>query len=206
VSANVPTRQTRSGELSMWKGCATAASARAAFSSALLAAVGMSGPTAAFEGRHGVWDQLTGPFELKQPRAATESDSASNARTSSSFRPNIIRRRPLAMALDLRGKVRVADIEAINVETYHSPTARSAASRRNGIRKRARPPTTASRICWRLGSSDGFVKGRQLFARSACATRRCAQLMQRIRSRGELRSFTQQFPGKLVTANRGADA
>jgi len=50
----------------MWKGCTTAASARAGVFSALLAADGMSGPTAAFEGRHGVWDQVTGPFELKR--------------------------------------------------------------------------------------------------------------------------------------------
>jgi len=66
VSSNVATRQTRSGELSMWKGCATAAATRAGVFAALLAHEGMTGPTAAFEGRHGVWDQVTGPFELGQ--------------------------------------------------------------------------------------------------------------------------------------------
>ena len=66
VTANVPTRQTRSGELAMWKGVATAASARAGVFAALLAADGMTGPTAAFEGRHGVWDQVTGPFKFKR--------------------------------------------------------------------------------------------------------------------------------------------
>ena len=64
VTAHVPTRQTRSGELSMWKGCATAASAKAGVFAAQLAQLGMTGPTAAFEGRHGVWEQVTGRFDL----------------------------------------------------------------------------------------------------------------------------------------------
>src|ERR671918_2435045 len=64
ATANVPTRQTRAGELSMWKGCATAASAKAGVFAALLACDGMTGPTEAFEGHHGLMEQVTGPFEL----------------------------------------------------------------------------------------------------------------------------------------------
>src|SRR6202007_1935489 len=64
VTANVATRQTRAGELSMWKGCATAAAAKAGLFAAQLAKAGMTGPTAAFEGRHGVFEQVTGRFEL----------------------------------------------------------------------------------------------------------------------------------------------
>src|SRR2546426_5750805 len=50
VTANLATRQTRAGELAMWKGCATAAAAKAGLFAALLAKEGMTGPTAAFEG------------------------------------------------------------------------------------------------------------------------------------------------------------
>src|SRR5947208_5041447 len=64
VSANVPTRQNRAGELSMWKGCATPTAASAGVFAAILAKEGVTGPTQAFEGRHGVWEQVTGPFEL----------------------------------------------------------------------------------------------------------------------------------------------
>ena len=64
VTANIPTRQTRAGELSMWKGAATAAAARAGVTAALLAAEGMTGPTAAFEGKDGIWERVTGQFEL----------------------------------------------------------------------------------------------------------------------------------------------
>jgi 2-methylcitrate dehydratase len=41
VTANVPTRQTRTGELAMWKGCATAAAAKAGLFAAQLAKAGM---------------------------------------------------------------------------------------------------------------------------------------------------------------------
>jgi 2-methylcitrate dehydratase len=62
--ASVPLRSTRSGELTEWKNAASAYATRDGLFAALLAAEGMAGPSHAFEGRHGLWDQITGPFEL----------------------------------------------------------------------------------------------------------------------------------------------
>jgi 2-methylcitrate dehydratase len=62
--ANVPMRATRAGKLSLWKGAATAFAIRNAVFATLCAADGMTGPDAPFEGRHGLWDQITGPFAL----------------------------------------------------------------------------------------------------------------------------------------------
>jgi 2-methylcitrate dehydratase len=61
---NVALRQTRAGELSMWKGCAFANAARNGVFAALLAAEGMTGPAPIFEGEVGIMKLLTGPFEL----------------------------------------------------------------------------------------------------------------------------------------------
>lgn len=63
--ANTALRQTRAGELSMWKGCAFANAARNGVFAALLAAEGMTGPAPIFEGELGFMKLLTGPFELK---------------------------------------------------------------------------------------------------------------------------------------------
>ncbi|HXQ53108.1 MAG TPA: MmgE/PrpD family protein [Stellaceae bacterium] len=63
--ANVPLRATRAGELSKWKGAATAFACRNAVYAAQLAAEGMTGPEAAFTGRHGAFEQLGGAFELQ---------------------------------------------------------------------------------------------------------------------------------------------
>jgi len=62
--ANTALRQTRAGELSMWKGCAFANAARNGVFAALLAADGMTGPAPIFEGDVGIMKLLTGPFEV----------------------------------------------------------------------------------------------------------------------------------------------
>src|SRR5207248_5286138 len=61
---NVALRQTRAGELSMWKGCAFANAARNGVFAAILTAEGMTGPAPIFEGDLGIMKLLTGPFEL----------------------------------------------------------------------------------------------------------------------------------------------
>ncbi len=59
-------RATRAGKLYVVvEGAATGLRAvRNAVFATLLAADGMTGPEAPFEGRHGLWEQVTGPFEL----------------------------------------------------------------------------------------------------------------------------------------------
>ena len=64
AASNLPLRVTRSGELTPWKNVATAYAARNGLFAALLAAEGMSGPGNAFDGRNGLWEKVTGPFEL----------------------------------------------------------------------------------------------------------------------------------------------
>src|SRR5437868_1860310 len=63
---NTALRQTRSGELSMWKGCAFANAARNAVFAAELAAEGLTGPAPIFEGDLGFMKLLTGPFQVGQ--------------------------------------------------------------------------------------------------------------------------------------------
>jgi 2-methylcitrate dehydratase len=117
VSANVATRQTRAGELSMWKGCATAAAAKAGLFAAQLAKAGMTGPTEAFEGRHGLFEQVTGPFELGAFGGA-DRPFAIERTNFKFFAAEYHAQAPLAIALGLRDKVRADEIEALDVQTY----------------------------------------------------------------------------------------
>jgi len=57
-------RLTRSGELSMWKGCAFAFAARNGVFAAQLASLGMTGPSPLFEGEMGFIQQVSGPLDL----------------------------------------------------------------------------------------------------------------------------------------------
>jgi 2-methylcitrate dehydratase len=70
VVPHLPTYQTRSGELAMWKGCAGPNGARHGIFAARLAEEGMTGPFEAFEGVFGVWKQTLGEaasFALPAP-------------------------------------------------------------------------------------------------------------------------------------------
>ncbi|MBS0169969.1 MAG: MmgE/PrpD family protein [Nitrospira sp.] len=62
--ANVALRQTRVGDLSMWKACAFSNAARNGLFAALLARLGMTGPAPIFEGEKGFMKLVSGPFDL----------------------------------------------------------------------------------------------------------------------------------------------
>jgi 2-methylcitrate dehydratase len=117
TTANVATRQTRAGELAMWKGCATATAAKAGLFAAQLAKEGMTGPTAAFEGRHGLGEQVTGPFEIGA-LGGRDRPFAIERTNFKFFAAEYHAQAPLAMALTLRGKVPIEEIEAIEVQIY----------------------------------------------------------------------------------------
>lgn len=63
---NIATRQTRTGQISMWKACAFSNAARNAVFAANLARQGFTGPHEIFEGPKGVFKMLTGrPFDVE---------------------------------------------------------------------------------------------------------------------------------------------
>jgi 2-methylcitrate dehydratase len=70
--ANIALRQTRVGDLSMWKACAFANASRNAVFAAQLARQGMTGPSPIFEGEKGFMKLVSGSFGLP-PLAAEQS-------------------------------------------------------------------------------------------------------------------------------------
>lgn len=196
VTAHIPTRQTRSGELSMWKGVATAAAARAGVSSALLAQAGMTGPTAAFEGRHGVWDQVTGKFQLGPMGGGNVQFGIE--RTNLKFFPSEYHSQaPLAIALALRKKVAIADIEAINVQTYYTAWSEIGSEPEKWNPQTRETADHSMPYLLALGLIDGRITVDSFSAErmNDPATR---QLMNRIKI-AENKEFTRQFSAKLMT-------
>ena len=196
VSSNVATRQTRSGELSMWKGCATAAATRAGVFAALLAREGMTGPTAAFEGRHGVWDQVTGPFELG--RLGGEGGAFGIERINFKYFPSEYHSQaPLWMALDLRSKVRVEEIETIDVQTYHMAYSEIGSEPEKWDPQTRETADHSLPYLLALALTDGRITA-DSFSPKRMQDPELRQLMRRIRI-AENPEFTRQFPSKMVT-------
>lgn len=118
---HMPTYQTRSGELSMWKGCAGPNGARHGVFAARLAQEGMTGPYNAFEGIFGIWKQglgRVGEFRLPRP-----GDGATLGIVQTNIKRYPVRdscQLPIDTALELRRKVDVARIRKLAVDTYKS--------------------------------------------------------------------------------------
>ena len=131
ITPSLPLAVTRSGELSMWKGCATAASSRSAVFAALLAAEGMQGPGEPFDGKRGLWEQAVGKpveiidFPMGGSRKADDPFRI-NQTIVKSYPSQIHTQAPIGLALELGKKVALADIKSIHIDTYH--TAASTAS------------------------------------------------------------------------------
>lgn len=62
--SNVALRQTRVGDMSMWKACAFSNASRNGVFAAMLAQRGMTGPSPIFEGEKGFMKLVSGPFDL----------------------------------------------------------------------------------------------------------------------------------------------
>src|SRR6266576_688128 len=116
ATSNLPLRVTRSGELTPWKNVATAYAARNGLFAALLAAEGMSGPGNAFEGRNGLWENVTGPFELA--RFPDQDGAYLTPRVQLKYWPIETNGQPAVWAaLQLRAKTKPDEIKEIQVFT-----------------------------------------------------------------------------------------
>jgi 2-methylcitrate dehydratase len=126
ITTGVPLGVTRIGELSMWKGCATAAAVRTGVFAAELAAEGMTGPVNPFEGRDGLWQHLG----VEAPKWEAFGGGAKPFRiTAISFKayPSVVHTQgPIGLVLDLRQQVVTAEIESVHVATYGEAVRRTA--------------------------------------------------------------------------------
>src|SRR6202012_3000057 len=117
AAAGGPIRATRSGQLSMWKGCATAYAVRNAAFAIQLAAAGMTGPPAPFEGRNGVFDLITGEFTL-DPFGPAAADYKITTTSLKYWPLGTHLQGPVWAGRRLRDLTGVAAIESLAVGTY----------------------------------------------------------------------------------------
>ncbi len=121
ATPNVTLRQTRSGELSHWKGCAFANASRNAVFAARLAAEGLTGPAPIFEGEMGFFKQVSGKFDLPPLGGeANNTDGFMMTKTSIKFWPaEYHSQSAIKAALELRPQIADATaIKSIVIESF----------------------------------------------------------------------------------------
>jgi 2-methylcitrate dehydratase len=117
--ANMPMRNTRAGQLSLWKGVATAYAVRNAVFGVQLANAGMTGPEAPFSGRHGLTDLITGPIEL--PPFGERPEDFFMPRAKIKYWPVAHAMQTIVWAgIALRKQVSAEQLASIDVQTFWS--------------------------------------------------------------------------------------
>ena len=114
VVPNICLNQTRNGQLSNWKGFAGPNGSRNGLFAALLAREGVTGPAEPFEGKAGLMKHLNNPFEL----GVLGGKGVPFKIEGTFYKCMPVRytvQLPVWIALELRKKVRIADIEAVCV-------------------------------------------------------------------------------------------
>jgi 2-methylcitrate dehydratase len=115
---NVATRQTRTGQLSMWKACAFSNAARNGIFAADLARRGMTGPYEIFEGPKGIFKMLTGgPFDVV---LAQGGDFMINKTYIKFWPAEYHSQSAIDAALQLRAQIRGRKIRSIDIASFEA--------------------------------------------------------------------------------------
>ena len=199
ITPHLPLGVTRTGELSMWKGCAAASASRSAVFAAQLAAKGMTGPDEPFEGRRGLWEQAVGGevdvpgFPLGNARGGE--DPFRITRTIfKSYPSQIHTQAPIGLALQLREKVPANRIHSIHIDTY-KVAASTASSEPEKWDPKTRETADHS-IPWLVASAllDGPVTPSS-FAGERIASPEIREVMSHM-TLSEEPDFTARYPGE----------
>lgn len=116
--AHVAMRQTRVGELSMWKGAAFANAARNGVFSVLLAKEGMTGPRPIFEGEMGFFQLISGPLKILHWGGVND-DFMIQSVYLKYFPAEYHAQGAIEAALHLRPEIsKIEDIQKISIKTF----------------------------------------------------------------------------------------
>jgi len=191
ATSNGALGQTRLGELSMWKGMASANACRNGVFACLLASAGVSGPYQSFEGKSGFLQQICGPLDLSRLGA-------------SPLRAGIVylKRWPVFYsaqaavdaAIKLREKIQPAETKSLVVESYQRLLGRGASDPEKWAPKSRETADHSVPFCIAVAMLDGDITS-DSFASERFLDADVIDLMAKIALR-EDPEFTRQYPAK----------
>ena len=111
LNNNISMRQTRAGELSMWKGATAANACRNSLFGSLLAMNGFSGPSPIFEGEMGFFKQVSGTFDISLDNSHVRRTMIKN------FPVEYHAMSAAEASLSIRSKIE-GEVESVDVETF----------------------------------------------------------------------------------------
>lgn len=191
ATASAALGQTRLGELSMWKGMASANACRNGIFACLLAQAGVSGPYLSFEGKSGVAQQISGPLDLSRL-------GASPLRAGIVYLKNwpvfYSAQAAVDAAMKLRDKVQPAEIKSLVVESYKRLLGRGATDAEKWAPKSRETADHSVPFCVAVALLDGNITPHS-FDSERFLDPEVIELMAKVALR-EDPEFTKQYPAK----------
>jgi 2-methylcitrate dehydratase len=192
--ANIALRQTRVGELSMWKASAFANSARNGIFAAMLAKEGMSGPSPIFEGEKAFWRLVSGPFDLGP--LAGRNGAFKILDTYIKYYPaEYHAQSAIDAAVELASRVSVHQIESIRIRTFDAAVEIIASGPEKWRPKTRETADHSLPYCVAVALIDGHV-GLVQFSERRIADPRLQRLMEKIQVLADDR-FNNQYPAAI---------
>jgi 2-methylcitrate dehydratase len=191
VTANVALGQTRLGELSMWKGMASANACRNGVFACLLAQAGVSGPYLSFEGKSGFVQQVSGPLDLSRLGAAPLRAGIVYLKNWPVF---YSAQGAVDAAIKLREKVQPAEIKSLVVESYQRLLGRGATDLEKWAPKSRETADHSVPFCVAAALLDGALTS-HTFDSERFLDKDVIELMAKVTLR-EDPAFTKQYPAK----------
>ncbi len=112
INNNISLRQTRAGELSMWKGCTAANATRNSVFASMLASEGFTGPSPIFEGEMGFFKQVTGDISVDLEKNRIVRTMIKN------FPVEYHAMSAVEAALSIKDQLNGEEIKSVSVETF----------------------------------------------------------------------------------------
>jgi len=195
---NIATRQSRTGQLSMWKGCAAANAARNGVFAADLARRGMTGPSEIFEGPRGIMRQLTGRFDMVP--LARRSGWMINSTSIKYWPAEYHSQSAIEAIVDLRAEIGDTKVESIRINSFEAAVS-IIGSEPEKWRPTSRETADHSLpFCVAVALVDGDVTARS-FTPAKLKDRRILDLMDRIEIREDAAlngGYPQGIPNELI--------
>lgn len=204
--SNISLRQTRVGEISMWKACAFANAARNGVFAAHLASLGMTGPSQIFEGEKGFFKQVSGPFSL-EPFGGRGGNFKILETYVKAFPAEYHAQSAIESALTLRKKVKdTEEIRSIDVRTFDAALEIIAGDREKWNPKTRETADHSLPYCVAVALLDGEVGLRQ-FTEERIVDPKLHKLIQKIRVTSH-KDLTRQYPEAMpneieITTKKG---
>ena len=197
VVSNNNLRQTRKGELSMWKGFAAANASRNGVWAALLAKNGITGPYNIFEGEKGFINQISGPLNISELGGINNVSFKISETSIKCYPVEYHAMSAVKATLDVKNQIQnIDDIDSITLETFKVSYQIIGGEKEKWVPKTRETADHSLPYIISAVLVDGVI-GPEQFSQNKFTDSKITNLIKKINV-NENQTYTDRYPGEIL--------